>query len=192
MIRMTQEYMRRSLSVFPSVVLLIILGTPATVGSTTLTLSIDKCARISDSVSSARLLVDFGDLIALRGKEILYAKASLNVRVDSCVETSGEIDVHPISRPWAVADVSWEKPWEVAGGDFSSKFGRVTNIHYGQTSVEILLTELVQAWASGRVANYGVLLESLSADCADGLHPFHASPHPGYGTLVVKYVNMHD
>jgi hypothetical protein len=79
----------------------------------------------------------------------------------------GEIDAFPVTAEWKdEAVVSWSGGWEKPGGDYDARF--LSNIYslkseLGEKEIVIDVTEIVQGWRSGEIANNGILLK-LNAD----------------------------
>jgi hypothetical protein len=171
-----------------SIALIIAAGGLSSVPAATVTFPVQAHGVISDSASgSVRLLVSFGDLDSLSGKKILYAKCCLNIDTSSCVDVLGQVEVMPLTSTWSAVGVSWASGWNSPGGDFSSTFARIVGCQQSQDGdTEILLTDLVQAWADGRIANHGIILIPDLA-CRDyELASKISYPGAGYGKLIVR------
>jgi hypothetical protein len=80
----------------------------------------------------------------------------------------GQIDVFPLKSDWEDAvRVTWDGPWEKPGGDFSMATGSAL---YSLPTTSILqqimidVTQIVQGWQSGALANHGLILMMSSED----------------------------
>jgi hypothetical protein len=79
----------------------------------------------------------------------------------------GQIDVFPVAAEWKnEGAVSWSNPWKEPGGDYKADF--LPNIYslkseFGLKEITINVTEIVEKWQRGEIANSGMMLK-LSAD----------------------------
>jgi hypothetical protein len=79
----------------------------------------------------------------------------------------GQIDVYPVTAEWKDrGTVSWSDGWEKPGGDYDA--ASLPSIYslkseFGEKEIAIDVTEIVQKWQSGKIANNGMMLK-LSAD----------------------------
>lgn len=145
-------------------------------------------ATISDNDGQTRLLVDFGDLSALNGKKILYAKCYLDIDVDTCNKALNVLEVKPVTRAWSKDTVTWQGSWANAGGDFSDRGAKLIDFQRGRSGVtEFLLTELVQSWIDGKTENHGLILIPKDSGCNYALRSNSLFPSAGKGKLYVRY-----
>ena len=115
----------------------------------------------------SRLLLQFElpeDVLDSRAR-VDFATLVCTARVEGA--EMGEIDVFPVTTEWKnEAVVSWSDGWERPGGDYDGSF--LSNIYslrseLGEKEIVIDVTEIVQRWQSGGIANNGMLLK-LNAD----------------------------
>ena len=155
----------------------------------TLEIPLATHAVITNGASRVRNLLKFADLSPLAGKRILYAKLLLNVQFDSCVTSERDLEVKLLSRTWDPTSVTWESPWDSAGGDVVAGLVRHTTVPPGpEGNVEVLLTEIVQGWVDGRFPDCGFLLVPHAPECSYALTTREDFPAKGYGKLVVSFV----
>jgi len=133
------------------------------------TLSPAKVAAIvspSDARDS-RVLLFFelpADVMDLRAKVDF---ATLLCKAQIMGAEMGQIDVFPVTAEWKDEEtLSWSDQWEEPGGDYDADF--LTNNYslkseFGEKEMAINVTEIVQKWQSGELANNGIMLK-LSAD----------------------------
>ena len=115
----------------------------------------------------SRVLLQFelpGDVLDSRAR-VDFATLVCRARVEGA--EMGEIDVFPVTTEWKdEAVVSWSDSWEKPGGDHDACF--LSNIYslkseLGEKEIVIDVTEIVQGWRSGEIANNGMILK-LNAD----------------------------
>jgi hypothetical protein len=93
--------------------------------------------------------------------------ATLICKVQMLDADMGQIDVLPVTAEWKnEGAVSWGNPWTEPGGDYKADF--LPNIYslkseLGLKEITINVTEIVQKWQRGEIANNGIILK-LSAD----------------------------
>jgi len=79
----------------------------------------------------------------------------------------GQIDVFPVTAEWKDRGaVSWSDGWKEPGGDYDADFlanSYSLKSEFGEKEIVIDVTEIVQKWQSGELANNGIMLK-LSAD----------------------------
>lgn len=73
--------------------------------------------------------------------------------------TSVLVDAFPLTTKWDGAAAAWDQGWVTPGGDFDPSFHGVWATAPGDSSVlRFDVTGMVEAWASGRRENHGILL----------------------------------
>jgi hypothetical protein len=131
-----------------------------------ITFPIQESATIDDGLGQFRILINFGDLEALAGKKILYAKLTFQLAGDTCVSGLNDVAIEPVTRQWSSQTVNWLSPWDSAGGDFTRTGAFASAGHAGLSSThEILLTPLVQAWVDGKRPCHGLVIFALHTGC---------------------------
>jgi hypothetical protein len=79
----------------------------------------------------------------------------------------GQIDVFPMTAEWKDAEtVSWGNPWKEPGGDYRGDFltsSYSLKSELGAKEIAINVTEIVQKWQRGELANNGIIMK-LSPD----------------------------
>ncbi len=116
-----------------------------------------------------RFVIKFNLPVELNNKRVVDAKIAFFGWGQSSSPSYGEyLELYRLTSDWAEDEVTWNnaltsQAWTTAGGDYDP-------IMVGQTEIaggadhdffpEIDLTELVQAWIDGSLANYGVILLS--------------------------------
>jgi hypothetical protein len=82
----------------------------------------------------------------------------------------GLLHIFPVMRDWrAAATVAWNSPWERAGGDFTQDIaGKSITMKSAEGEKKVIsnVTFIVMDWASGRLANNGLILVPSEQDLA--------------------------
>ena len=88
----------------------------------------------------------------------------------------GLIHLFPATRAWqGEASISWDSPWEKAGGDFTDRIaGKCVTLKAADGEKEMIsdLTFVVMDWISGRLANNGLILVPSQTDLAESSAAF--------------------
>ncbi|MGQ9493537.1 MAG: DNRLRE domain-containing protein [Anaerolineae bacterium] len=114
-----------------------------------------------------RLLVkcDFSPYLP-SGAQVVGAKLYLFAYWASNNDASTDIEAYRVNRHWEEGTATWNSPWTTPGCDkipedrelMPAATARVGNVGGTGLWVEWDITQLVQEWASGSVANEGVIL----------------------------------
>jgi hypothetical protein len=93
--------------------------------------------------------------------------ATLHCKAQVMDAAMGQIDIFPMATEWKdKGTISWNAPWKEPGGDYSGDFltsNYSLKSEFGVKEVAINVTEIVQKWQKGELANNGIMLK-LSAD----------------------------
>ena len=88
----------------------------------------------------------------------------------------GLVHIFPATTAWrAAASVSWNSPWETAGGDFTKAIaGKSVTLKGADGAKEISsnVTFIVMDWVSGRLANNGLILVPSQEDLVNSAGKF--------------------
>ncbi|MFK7896615.1 MAG: LamG-like jellyroll fold domain-containing protein [Myxococcota bacterium] len=154
--------------------------------------------RLDNTGREQAILIQF-DLSGIESGAVLR-KANLELYAYSgSGDQTGEVDAHTLTRAWVEGVEDDERPsagagvtydqydgdqdWDNAGGDYQATPSATTTIPDGTPAwFSWEITDAVQAWTSGALANHGILLrvssgdinkrEFASGDAADStLHP---------------------
>jgi len=93
--------------------------------------------------------------------------ATLHCKAQVTGAGMGQIDVFPVTAEWKDrGPLSWNDQWKKPGGDYNADFS-MSNYNlkseFGAKEIAIDVTEIVQKWQSGELANNGIVLK-LSDD----------------------------
>ncbi len=153
------------------VVLVLIIASNAIAGKTVVNPA--KIAGISDpQVSEDTRLLLFFELPSevMNPKEIVDF-ALLKCKAEVSGSFAGQIEIFPVTTQWADrSDISWNDPWEVSGGDYSSEYmtsNFLLKSSVGEKGISIDVTEIVRDWQSGNMSNRGVILKLSGDDLSD-------------------------
>ncbi|MBI3872302.1 MAG: hypothetical protein HY304_04395 [candidate division Zixibacteria bacterium] len=154
----------------------------------TLVLPVKTRTVTSDDAKRSRLVVDFGDLGGIMGKQILYAKCCLNVQWDTCGGPENEAIVMPLSPNSDPAKMSYQSVSDSPPEGLADSLGFTVNAGQRKDGkLEILLNEVVQEWANGKITNRGLILIPRMSGCQYDLTASVDFPGTGWGELVVEY-----
>ena len=120
-----------------------------------------------ENTSGARgTYLNFGDLSELTGRQVLYAKLYVTVAWDSCAGQDPELDIHVPTSQWNASQVEQLASWDSTSASIVNNL--VFSANSEQTTegtLEILLNEVVQAWADGILTKHALLLVHRGSTC---------------------------
>jgi hypothetical protein len=107
-----------------------------------------------------RVLVRFAIPEELTTGRVDLAVLELRAAVSSDGNASRvPLEAHPLTTEWDGGTVSWDGTWTIPGGDFDPSMQSIWFARRGEGSVvRFDVTDMVAAWASGALANCGVLV----------------------------------
>ncbi|MEK6988046.1 MAG: DNRLRE domain-containing protein, partial [Candidatus Thermoplasmatota archaeon] len=129
-------------------------GTP---GSKTNNFGTATTMLLNNSGSTVQRPVIRFDLTALPANAFIDG-ATLQLYENSGVGNSFTADLHYLTTAWNEATVTWNAPWTSAGGDFSGYVATQAPLTNTAGWVSWNVTQLVDLWYRGRLANDGVIL----------------------------------
>lgn len=141
---------------------LLVLAASVPAGAARMTLSATDVGYIEsdEPPQEGRVLVRFEMPEELRAGAVEFAVLELRTAVTSdegvnCVV----VDAFPLTTEWDGATVAWDGAWSTPGGDFDRTEHAVWIARPGEASVvRFDVTGMVSGWASGALANHGVVL----------------------------------
>jgi hypothetical protein len=113
-----------------------------------------------------RYLVRFGLPELLSRCTVELAILELRAPV-TCPEGTGgvAVDVFPLTGEWDAATVDWSEGWSTPGGDFDMSLHGGWEARPGEHSLmRFDVTDMVVAWASGKLENMGLLVTAEPGD----------------------------
>jgi hypothetical protein len=113
----------------------------------------------SEGSEDVRLVVRFEVPDTLEGKSIDFACVSFGADC-SGVEGGVSFQGFPLSKAWDGKTVSWESPWDRAGGDWDNGVSAcgISEAGSGKT-VELDVTEFANRWLKEPSKNFGILVK---------------------------------
>ncbi len=140
--------------------LVLVAAVPA--GAARMTLSAADVGYIENDepTHEGRLLVRFEIPEELRAGAVEFAVLELRAGVSSDDGASPVVlDAFLLTTEWDGATVGWDGTWSNPGGDFDRSEHAVWIAEPGEASVvRFDVTDMVSGWASGTLANHGVVL----------------------------------
>ncbi len=137
-----------------------------------------------------RVLVYFELPKELFDKKVAIDNALLVFEAQVTGAEFGMVHFLPATRAWQTeASVTWESPWEKAGGDFTDRIaGKCVTLKSAEAGKETIsdVTFVVMDWVSGRLANNGLILVPSQADLAESSAAF--SFDKGSLKLEIEYM----
>ncbi len=123
-----------------------------------------------------RVLVYFELSKELFDKKVVIDNALLVFEAQLTDAEFALIHLFPATRAWQTeASVTWDSPWEKAGGDFTDRIaGKCVTLKSAEAGKETIsdLTFVVMDWVSGRLANNGLILVPSQADLSESSAAF--------------------
>jgi hypothetical protein len=144
----------------------------------------------NDGAQTSRSLLVW-DLSSIIPSNAMVQSATLGLYLqDEATTTPLTVGVHHVTTPWTVS-ATWNEsdtgvPWSLPGGDFvaapdaSATVGGATGV-----SATWNLTQLVQGWTNGSIANDGMLL-----DAAGGTNVLHFATTSAPQTSQMPYLDV--
>ena len=106
-----------------------------------------------------RLLVSFALPDTLEGKSIDFACVSFEA---DCAGDEGGVSFQgfPLTKAWDAKSVSWESPWDVAGGDLDRGLSAYGISEAGSGKImELDVTEFARGWLKEPSRNFGIIVK---------------------------------
>lgn len=174
---------------------LLVLAASVPVGAARMTLSAVDVGYIEseEPMQEGRVLVRFEMPDELRAGRVDLAVIELRAAVSSEDGASRVVlDAFPLTTEWDGGTVSWGGVWTAPGGDYDAAVQAVWFAEPGESAtVRFDVTEMVTGWASGALANHGVVLalspgwpgavgpcDSEGAEAQVPVLKVHYTPHP--------------
>lgn len=143
-------------------------------------------AEVHNGSREPGVLVDFGDLSRLEGQRILYAKLRLSFGSDTCVVPDNIVEVRVVRKSASLSQLDKLVSWDEPGGELVDSLQLTAGYEQAKDGVlELLLNEVVQAWANRRIPNNGLLVTSRERRCVLGLTSNPRFAGSGWGELSV-------
>jgi hypothetical protein len=124
----------------------------------------------------SRVLVYFEVPKELFDKKVVIDNALLVFEAQLIDAEFALIHLFPATRAWQTeASVTWESPWEKAGGDFTDRIaGKCVTLQSAEAGKETIfdVTFVVMDWVAGRLANNGLILVASKSDPAESSAAF--------------------
>ena len=125
---------------------------------------VKQVASISPKLSSqfGRLLFKFDLPQQLDGVIIDYAELVFTATPDTGSGYICLMGAYPVTKDWKSDNLSWSEAWTNTGGDYADSIystGVIRTSTDRPTRMDI--TDIVQMWADGDLANYGLILMPL-------------------------------
>ena len=113
-----------------------------------------------------RLLIGFQLPEVLSRSTVELAVLELRASITCSEGTSGvAVDAFPLTAEWDPATAGWSEGWSTPGGDFDMLLHAAWGARPGENSlVRFDVTDAVSAWASGKLANRGLLVATEPDD----------------------------
>jgi hypothetical protein len=122
---------------------------------------------ISDGAGRSRVLLEVGDLSAIRGKVV--SRATLEVDLPS-VEVPRDLPVlvSPVLSDWSPGSASWGSPWMNDGGDLDDAYYDIVTLDEGSQGGKLRLdvSSMIRAMAVGEIGEHGLALAVPDYDAA--------------------------
>jgi hypothetical protein len=94
----------------------------------------------------------------LRNGAVISASMKLTQVDTKSTQPVRSLAVHRVTRDWSTGSATWTTPWSTPGGDYAPEPAASVAIA-GNAEYTWRIDALVQGWANGLLANYGVLLK---------------------------------
>ena len=141
-----------------------------------------------------RILLKFDLPEKLSSPGVVVDFAVLRVKAEVRGGAMGQIDIYPIMTDWTdKASVTWNDPWNEAGGDYSNSYlsSNYTLLpERGFEEISIDITEIVRAWTNGELANHGIVLLASKEISARDVK--HTVDHENAGVTIFYSRNIND
>ena len=148
--------------IFLSLLLLLVFS--VTAESARWETSVTQVGTISPNQSSdfGRLLFKFNLPDELNGVTIDYAELIFTATTDTGSSYICLMGAYPLTKNWESANLSWSDGWTTPGGDFADTICSSSLIRSSSEQLtRIDITDIVQMWVEGSLANYGLVVMPL-------------------------------
>jgi len=115
--------------------------------------------RASEESEDIRFLASFELPDTLEGKSIDFACVSFEA---DCAGAEGGVSFQSfaVTRAWDAKNVSWDGPWDKAGGDWDDRLSACWISETGSDRmVELDVTEFANRWVEEPSANFGIIVK---------------------------------
>jgi hypothetical protein len=113
----------------------------------------------SEKSEDVRLLLSFELPDTLQGKSIDFACVSF---VADCAGVEGGVSFQgfALTKAWDASTVSWESPWDRAGGDWDRRLSAYGISEVGSAkTVELDVTDFAKGWLKEPSKNFGIIVK---------------------------------
>lgn len=125
---------------------------------------VKQVGSISPKLSSqfGRLLFKFDLPQQLDGVTIDYAELVFTATPDTGNGYICLMGAYPVTRGWTSDNISWSGTWSNSGGDYADSIYSTCVIRTSaDRPTRMDITDIVQMWAGGDLANHGLILMPL-------------------------------
>jgi hypothetical protein len=115
--------------------------------------------RVSEESEDVRFLLSFEVPDTLEDKSIDFACVSFEA---DCAGAEGGVSFQgfAVTRAWEAKTVSWDGPWDKAGGDWDKSLSAYWISEAGSDkTVELDVTEFAKRWVKEPSANFGIFVK---------------------------------
>lgn len=144
--------------------IMLLLTFSVTVNSAYWESSVTQIGTISPNPTSdfGRLLFKFDMPDQLKGVIIDYAELRFTATPDTGKSYICLMGAFPVTKSWVSANLSWSDSWTNSGGDYADSIYTSCLIRTSTDKLtRIDITDIVQMWVDGTIANYGLILMPL-------------------------------